>query len=269
MKMRQMAAVSLMALTAMAMFGCARQTKDYVTAIEQAHGVKAWDAHQALEADIEITAGGKTAFNGRLLMTTDANQAKLTSWDGPVMIWDGKQMWVSPADAKVEQATFQLRSWPYFIAAPFKLADKGTHLQPLGEKPIRDRKFDTAKLTFDPGAAEGPGDWYIVYRQLHTNLLRSLAYATTYGKTADPANQRPHAVIYNRFLLIDGVTLSTEWLIFNWNETTGITGTPVMQVALSNVRWVKLAEDTFKVPDGARLEDMPMPMMDKAKMKGM
>jgi hypothetical protein len=129
------------------------------------------------------------------------------------------------------------------------LLNRGNNIELLGQMPIWDRQYDAAKLT---AAGGNMSDWYILYRQPGSNLIRSVAYTNTFD-----GSPNPHAVIFNRFVLMNNIKLSTEWSIFDWNEATGISGTPLGTVVLSNVKWVKLAKDAFKVPDGARMLDAP------------
>ncbi len=245
MKRRYTVGVGLAMAMAVMLIGCASPTKEYARAVQTAHGEKAWQDQRALVSDIEVTFGGKTVFDGRLLMTTDGEKVRLTSWNGPVLTWDGKQGWLSPADAEIPKADFQLSTWPFFVRLPFAMADYSKQMELVGEMPIWDRPYEVSRLMTDQGNGS---EWYMIYRQPGSALVRSIAYTRTFDATPDP-----HAVIFNRFVLMNDVKLSTEWSIFRWNQDTGISGTPMGQVILSNLSWTRPPRDAFIVPDGARL----------------
>ncbi len=247
---RQMVGVGLVAIMMLWLGGCGSVSHDFAKSTQQAHGVKAWKSHKAFEADIEVVYRGKTMLEGRILVDTRSEKARLTTFAGPELIWDGEYAWVTPADAPVTDARKHIRTWPYVITMPFRLGDRKVMIEPQNQMPIWDDQFDTAKVTYK-NDADKPA-WSIVYRQVGTNLIRSVAY--------DKAGDDPQALIFNRFIVMDGVKISTEWAMFMWSEQSGITGTPLGKVVLRNLRWAHPTKESFMAPEGARLVDAPQNM---------
>lgn len=231
----------------------------YTRAIEEAHGLDAWSSKDAVSARIQLTFGGNQALDGRMTFTPDMARARLDQGDASVL-WDGETAWVTPADAEFPRARFHVLTWPYFLAAPMKLRDPGTRLELLGAQAVEAELHDAARLTFDEGVGDTPDDWYVLYRHPRTNRLEAMAYVVTYGTRLEDANQEPHAIVYDDFQEIEGVTIPTTWTFRLWSEEkTGIYGDPIGEAQLSDVRFVTPEEGTFQVPDDAREVTLPQP----------
>lgn len=225
--------------------------------IEKAHGIDAWRSKSAVAADITVAFGGQTVLDGTLVMDPSGGHVRIELEGGAVMGYDEGDAWVSPADAEVPNPRFHVLTWPYFLAAPMKLRDPGTHLEDLGTRPFRDgRQLPAARLTFGDGVGDTPDDWYVVYRGENGRLV-SMAYIVTYGKSVAEAEEEPHAVTYEDFEEVEGVAVAHRWQFFNWSEAGGIAGDPIGKVTLANVRFVEPAADAFTRPADARSADLP------------
>lgn len=226
--------------------------------IEAAHGAEAWRAAEAVSADVTVTFGGQTAVDGRFLFTPEVGRSRLELADGTVAVFDGESAWVSPASAELPQARFHLLTWPYFLAAPFKLRDPGSHLEDLGTLPLDGVDHPAARLTFDPGVGDSPDDWYVVYRDPETDRLAALAYIVTYGSTREQAEAEPHAITYHDFTATDsGALVSTTWRLWNWSEEEGVDGEPLGEIVVSEVQLVTPPAGAFDRPADAEEDPLP------------
>lgn len=236
----------------------AREIHPFAAAVEAAHHSAGWRAHQAFAADMTLEFGGDTAFEGRLITAPDAAHTRTTrADDDAVLVFDGDTAWVSPAAAEWSDARFHALTWPYFLAAPHKLADPGTNLEPLGTKPLGDVEHETARLTFDAGVGDAPDDWYVVYRDPASDRVAAMAYIVTFDTPAEEAEQEPHAIVYRDYTDVDGVPIPTTWEFYNWNEEEGVHGDPIGRITVSDPRFVPADEGTFSAPEGARKAGMP------------
>lgn len=253
------AALALALAVVLATPAGAEDAAGFAAAIERAHGIESWRGKRALEADLEVEMGGTKVLAGRLLMRPDTSASRLTLADGTVMVWNGKDAWVSPSSSQVPMARFHLLTWPYFIAAPFKLRDPGARLEPLGERPFDadGRSFPAARLTFDAGIGDTPDDWYLVYRDRDTGLLKALAYIVTYGRGREAAEKEPHALVYAEPVTVDGVTLATAWTLHDWNAESGVGAHPQGRGRLSNLRFVEPPAGAFDKPADAKRDELP------------
>lgn len=236
--------------------------RHFADTVGTAHGIETYRSHQAVQADVTISYGGKTMLQGVFTFDTPVGKSRIETADGAVMVFDGKDAWVAPKDAPVPpgMARFHLLTWPYFIAAPFKLADPGTHLDDAGMKPLDAHTIlPAAKLTFGENVGDSPDDWYIVYRDKDTQRLAAMAYIVTYGKSVDEAEKEPHIAIYDAFEEVNGVTLPTRMTMWNWDPELGKIGEALGTMQVNNYRFIEPDESTFVQPDGARIDAPPTP----------
>ena len=99
--------------------------------VEEAHQLSIWQSKQALSFDIALYFRGKGRLIGNILMETNFSRIKITANDGSVMVFKDQQAYVHPADSKFRTPRFDLLTWPYFLAVPFKLSDPGGHMSAI------------------------------------------------------------------------------------------------------------------------------------------
>lgn len=262
---------SLAACAALALCGCATEEKtaDVATTrpdvsgggladrIDTAHNGEDWRSRQAVAADITVRFGARPALRGALVYDYHRNLVRIKT-DDATLIFDGEKAWVSPASATVPMARFHLLTWPYFLAAPFKLNDPGSHLVPAGSLRMDGEWHDAATLTFSAGTGDSPDDWYLVYADPDTGRLAGMAYIVTYGgKSRQDAEEEPHFIVYEDYVDVDGVLLSTHWNFRLWSEDKGPFGDSIGAVTLSNVRFVETDWRDFQKPEDAKEDALP------------
>ena len=231
--------------------------EDFVAPIERAHSIESWKQKQVLQSGIVVRFGGNIILEGRMLTTPSMSRTRLDLESGAVSIWDGEDVWVTPADADFPRARFHALTWPYFLLAPIKLRDPGALVAPIGEQLLRGERFETAKLTFESGVGDTPDDWYVLYRNPETGRLAAMAYIVTFGTSQEEAEKEPHAVTYDEYTDVEGVPIATRWTFWMWNEGEGIQGEPIGEMTLQDPAFVAPPEDAFTIPEGARKEALP------------
>ena len=227
---------------------------DFAAAVAAAQGADKMPADKVVRTEITVEFGGKTPVDGTLTFTTGGGKSRLEQRDGTVGVFDGRHAWV--AGGKLPQARFNLRTWPYFALAPFKLGDAGATVKQTGQKTLDGKPYDTARMTFASGTGDSPDDWYVLYREPDSGRLKAMAYVVTYGGK-DPADAEPHAIIYGDFKTVDGVTLSTKWTFRHWSAEKGVYGDPIGHATLSDVKFVAPAPNEFQKPQGSTEATVP------------
>ncbi len=231
--------------------------EDFVSPIERAHAFEIWRQKQALQSDIVVRFGGDTILEGRMLTTPSMSRTRLDLASGAVAIWDGEDVWVSPAGADFPRARFHALTWPYFLSAPMKLRDPGARVAPSDARELRGERFETAKLSFDAGIGDTPGDWYVLYRSPESGRLAAMAYIVTFGTSQEEAEKEPHAITYDEFADVEGVPIPTRWTFWMWSEEQGIHGEPIGDVTLQSPAFVTPPEGAFTLPEDVRKEELP------------
>ena len=230
----------------------------FAKAVKKAHKARAWERKGAFLAHITVDFGGQRMIDGTMITTPNSSHVRFGLEDGTQLLWDGSEAWTYPADSGFQGTRFHVLTWPYFLLAPIKLRDPGTHLEGLGDLPLRDGEdVPAARLTFRDGVGDTPDDWYIVYSDPDTNRVSAMAYIVTFGKDLEAAEAEPHAITYEDYQEVDGIPVPTRWRFWNWNQESGIHGEPIGEVRLSDVTFGYPNSETFTLPGDARQEALP------------
>lgn len=230
----------------------------FVEAVEQAHGEAAWDRQPAFTCTMTVQFMGTTVIDGTVTFDTPVGKTRIDQRGGTSLVFDGKDAWVSPADAAFDNARFHVLTWPYFAAAPFKLDDPGATVTVEKARMLAGKPHPTARLTFDPGTGDAPDDWYLLYLDPDTRRLAAMAYIVTYGKGPDAARDATAKIItYHDFADVEGATLPMTWRFHAWDEAAGATGEPVGEVKVNDAAFIDPKPETFLRPTDSREDKLP------------
>ncbi|MCI4667494.1 MAG: hypothetical protein MRZ79_04980 [Bacteroidia bacterium] len=221
--------------------------------IEAAHNLSGWNEKQALSFDFQLFFGGQERLNAKILMEPDFGRISIKTKDGAEMYYLEDKTYLFPEDAAYKNPRFDVLTWPYFLAVPFKLNDPGTQLASHDSLPLNGKKYQVEKLSFSAGTGDAPDDWYKVFKDPETDLLKALVYIVTYSRSQEDAEKNPHAIVYDEFREIGGVTIPTKWAFRNWKD--GEFGDKIGEADLSNLAFIIPDENTFKLPEGAILKE--------------
>lgn len=231
----------------------------YANPVGRAHGLDTWRSRPALAFDFHLISRGTKRLAGSAIMETTGGKRRMELDNGVIGVFDGNEAWVTDT-AEFGRARFHLLTWPYFLAAAFKLRDPGTNFADEGELFLDDSTtlYDAAKLSFGPGIGDAPDDWYITYRGKDDSLLHGMAYIVTYSKSQEKAEQDPHAIAYYDFQNIDGAMVPTRWELRDWSREQGLAeGGYSSSMKITNLRFVEPEPGTFTAPEGAIADKLP------------
>jgi len=226
-----------------------RQSHAFVNPIEKAHKMGSWKKKGAMKATIELNLGG-TSLDANLFVETGGPAILLELSEDTVAIFTGDEMYAMPSDSAV--SPFTLKTWAYFLEAPYKLNDPGTMMEKHDTAQIKGKTYDRAKLTFQSGTGDSPDDWYVLYRDQNNNKLKAMAYIVTAGRSVEEASKNPHAISYEDFQTIEGVPVATMWKFWQWSEANGFSEVPIGEATLSNIEFLD-SGTLFQAPDGAKI----------------
>lgn len=220
--------------------------------IEEAHNKIAFMNKKAVSFDIDLKFGGATRLDGKVSMTTNSTKVRLDKADGTFIIYDGENILMIPETSKTDGARFDIFTWQYFFALPFKLTDPGTVWEEQQSRKLDSTYYDTAKLSFKSNIGDSPDDWYIIYKDTATNRLKAAAYIVTFSKAREKAEEDPHAIVYSNFKTIENVAMATQWSFHNWNTQDGL-GDKLGEASISNIQFFDPEKDYFQAPKNAIL----------------
>ncbi len=220
--------------------------------IEEAHNKPAFRNQEAVSFDIKLSFGGQTRLDARVSMTTNSTGVRLDKKDGSSAIYNGEQVYLSPATANSEGIRFDIFTWQYFFALPFKLTDPGTVWGENGTKLLDSLEYETSKLSFQEDIGDSPDDWYVVYKDPITNRLKAAAYIVTFSQDQSKAEENPHAIVYSDYHVIDGVPFAKKWTFYNWDPEKGL-GDKLGEAEISNIKFFDPEDDYFKKPENSKV----------------
>lgn len=207
--------------------------------------------NEAVAFNLTVRFGGQERLKGRVTMLTNSTKIKIEKQDSTTIVYDGSGVFLYPEEKNYGGARFDIFTWPYFFAMPFKLTDNGTKWQEKQDRNLDSTAYNSAKLTFEGNIGDAPDDWYIIYASKQTNLLKAAAYIVTYGKDVEKAEENPHAIVYNQYFTVKNVPTAKYWNFYNWSEEKGVFGDAIGDAEISNLEYLSAEEVSFEVPENA------------------
>ncbi|MDR5590884.1 hypothetical protein [Christiangramia sp. SM2212] len=220
--------------------------------IEEAHNKAAFMMQEAVSFDINLKFGGNTRLEGKVSMTTNSSKVRVDKKDGTSLIYDGDQVYISPQSAKKDGARFDIFTWQYFFAMPFKLTDPGTVWEDLGIKKLDSIEYQTSRLSFRSNVGDSPDDWYVIYKEPETSRLKAAAYIVTFTAEQEKAEENPHAIVYSDFKSFNDVDMATKWSFHNWNAENGF-GDKLGEATITNIKFFSPEDEFFQAPKNSEI----------------
>ncbi len=220
--------------------------QEYVTAISKAHYKEAFLSHKVISFSIDVDFGGKPYIDGKITMRTDGTKIRIDKKDGSTVLYNGEKVFLCPEDASDQGARFDIFTWSYFFAMPYKLEDPGTQWELQENRPLDGIAHQTAKLTFGRNIGDAPDDWYVTYSD-STHVLKAAAYIVSFGSNGNlsKAESDPHAIQFKAFTTVENIPFATQWEFYGWTAKEGMK---------SQLGEAKITDITFLPSEGAIFE---------------
>jgi hypothetical protein len=200
-----------------------------------------------------MPVGGKKPNDTTQTIDLWSSRARHTLTSNPEVSfgWDGKQAWVSPADAEVgTNPRFWSLTPYYFVGVPFVLGDQGVKLAMEAPIEFEGKTYDTVRVTFEDGTGDA-SDYYVVYFDQQTRKVGGLRYVVTYkGFFPDGGHSPEKFMSYDGEQDIEGIKLPVSFRTFAWDGAKE--GEVVTNTTLSDVAFQPDFSD-FEVPKDARV----------------
>ena len=219
--------------------------KSFTSAIENAHNKNAFLSKKAVEYNLKLTFGGKSRIDAKITQSTDGSKIRIDYAEGKTVVFDGKEVFGFPTKASYKGARFDIFTWSYFFALPYKLNDDGTNWETSKPNKWGGEDVLSNKLTFNDGVGDTPKDWYVVYANPETNYLEGTAYIVSFGKKLEKAEADPHAIKYAEFEAVDGIPFATKWTFHNWNKEEGYTDV-IGEGTISDIKFIDKEASFFE-----------------------
>ncbi|MGB0934237.1 MAG: hypothetical protein ACPGU5_08130 [Lishizhenia sp.] len=228
--------------------------KGFIARNNEAHNKLAFQKKDVLSVDIELFFGGKLRMEANLLYHTRTGETKIVYNDSSELTFNGKNVYLSPASIKKPSARFDIFTWSYFLALPYKIDDKGTQLSDFQNKDLNGKTFNVEKLAFGENIGDSPDDWYVLYQNKETNLLHAASYIVTLNKTVEEGEKDPHAIVYSKYQKLDNISIAHRWDFYGWTEKEGLTDT-LGYANLTNLHFITNDEVSFEPKADSKVID--------------
>lgn len=168
-------------------------------AVVKASGGDRWPAVKRVQFTFQVEQPGKPEplLSARHDWDVAANKDTIT--------WAGKTVTVDLAAPNTEgdqKAAFaRWTNDAYWLLAPLKLRDKGTHVEAAGQQTIEGKTYDVLKLSFDKVGLTN-NDRYNVYIDPATHLPARWDYM--------PAPDKTVSGTWDKYVQSGGLTLATD-----------------------------------------------------------
>jgi hypothetical protein len=138
--------------------------------------------------------------------------------------WDGEKAW-SVNWAGGPPRFLALLNY-YFVCLPWLVEDPGVILHEPRSATLWDdpTEYISVRVTYQPGTGDTPDDYYVLFIDPQTYLLRGCEYVVTYpglvpeGKEHTP----PHILVYEESATVDGLTVPTRFTIYDKGDEKSV-----------------------------------------------
>ncbi|MGB5981033.1 MAG: hypothetical protein WBG46_02710 [Nonlabens sp.] len=218
-----------------------------VEKMEQAHGKKIFSDREAVKFDLHLKFRGKDRLDATIYMLTDSQKVRVNNADGTSILFDGKDIWYNGESGKDASARFDVLTWSYFFALPFKVTDPGTNIKTMDSSP----EFEKLKLTFQGNIGDTPQDWYHLFVDKQSHLLNASGYIVTYGDVdVEKAEKNAHAIVYKKYENVEGVHFAAAWSFHNYKDNNIEKNVTIGSAELKEIEFGTF-NDQFDIPQGS------------------
>jgi hypothetical protein len=137
------------------------------------------------------------------------------------IVWDGEKAWSTNWSMPVPPRFMATLNY-YFVNLPWLTKDPGVNLGApgVGKLWLDETEYKTIRVTYDSGVGDTPDDYYVLYIDPATKLLKACEYIVTYKSILpDGVDQSPpHVLVFESFETVNGLKVPTQFTIYENEE---------------------------------------------------
>lgn len=212
------------------------QTRVIVEEMIAAHrGIQAWDNIESFSyMFFTKNWGNAEPWLSRETVDPRSGRAYL---DWPVLdasiVWDGSTVWAVGWPVPLSPGFFSRLTYS-FITLPWQTQQPGVRLEAIGTGriPNDETDFVTVRMTFDHQTPSSPGNYYQLYIDPDSHLLRAVEFNITHpGLAANPEQPLgPNLHVFEEHREFDGLTLPVFYVSYGFNQRNASTSNAVHYV---------------------------------------
>jgi hypothetical protein len=140
---------------------------------------------------------------------------------GASLAWDGEKAWSVNWKSPIPPRFLAQLDY-YFLCLPWLTQDDGVILGPPGTARLWDdpTEYVTVRMTFAAGVGDTPRDYYLLYIDPRSRLLRACEYVVTYAALLPPGVEHtpPHTLVVDDYTEVDGLRVPTGYTTYTANH---------------------------------------------------
>ncbi len=137
------------------------------------------------------------------------------------IVWDGEKAWSTNWSMPIPPRFIATLNY-YFLTLPWLIKDPGVNLGAPGTAKLwmDGTEYHTIRVTYDAGVGDTPDDYYVLYIDPDTKMLKACEYIVTYTSILPEgvSQSPPHVLVYESFETVDGLKVPTKFTIYENEE---------------------------------------------------
>ncbi len=244
----------LFAVFALGLAGChsTPEVKPLDVRIYDAHGWDRYKDAQALAGDVHVAFKDGSQFDAHFVHEMKSGRTRMQLADESVLVFDGQSTWVWPANSPVKEPRYNLTTWPFLVTLPMRLHSEGATLSEPATRKWAGMDYDSLTLSFGPNAGDRSNDWFVVYADKESHLVKAVGYVITGGRLLVVAEKDPIGLTMYNLKQHGGALFAEDWKIWRYNKAEGFFGLPIGEARVYNIEFYQPGSNTFTPPAGAR-----------------
>jgi hypothetical protein len=138
-----------------------------------------------------------------------------------IIVWDGEKAWSTNWSMPVPPRFMATLNY-YFVNLPWLVKDPGVNLALESPRKLMndETEYETIRVTYDTGVGDTPDDYYVLYIDPDTKMLKACEYIVTYRSILPEGvkHSPPHVLVYDTFETVDGLKVPTSFTVYENEE---------------------------------------------------
>lgn len=198
-----------------------------VDAMIEAHGgMERWTSAPTVSWEDEFRRGDAESGQPSRVTVEQGSRRAYIDYPGSEqsMAWDGEKAWSVDWSSPAPPRFVALLDY-HFLNLPWLARDPGVNLSRPGEArlwavPDDPTVYRTVKITYDEGVGDTPDDYYMLYIDPETDLLKANEYIVTYEALLPEGVEHtpPHLLVYDEYETVASLVVPSHYTIYEEGE---------------------------------------------------
>ena len=210
----------------------------FVLTLEKAHNAAEYRKRENVRFEITGNIGGLENHQATITMSTTTHDVKIQPATGSPFVYEDSKTSLMEDSIMNNFERLNSFAWAHFFSLPKRLRNHDVRVEKFeGSGVLNGESYKVRRIRLEPK----PGfddlfEWYVVYADRNTGLLRYAAYALP-EQMSYSEDAISHAVEYSDYRDIDGIPIAHTWTFWEWNPEKGL-GKKLGDAQLENVNFL-------------------------------